>query len=309
VHTAEESYQGTINVTKATIVSDNTVYAQLAADLGWDKLDETAHAMGITSPLFGYPAEVIGGLKIGVTPLQMADAYATLANGGTHIPATIIDRIVFPDGSVRSFGNPPQTRVFSYGEAYEGTSVLKQVITSGTGTAAGYGCPAAGKTGTAENYENAWFVGYTPRMSTAVWVGYPQGNIPMADGFGGTLAAPIWHDYMEAASSGYCGDWAPPAEPFQGTAFFGPRAVTGAPSTIVDGNSSAALGATGTGGTGGTGVTGVTGTGTGTAPSATPTPTPTPTGPGSATGTTGKRAGSGGARRRGPSGGTGIKKH
>ncbi len=226
VHTAEETYQGTINITKATIVSDNTVFAQLAADLGWTRLDEMAHAMGITSPLFGYPAEVIGGLKIGVSTLQMADAYATLANGGTHVPATIISKIVFPDGSVDNFGNPPQTRVFSDAEAYEATSVLKQVITSGTGTAAGYGCPAAGKTGTAENLENAWFVGYTPRMSTAVWVGYPQGNIPMADGFGGVLAAPIWHDYMEAASGGYCGDWTPPAEPFEGTAFFGPHSVT-----------------------------------------------------------------------------------
>jgi penicillin-binding protein 1A len=229
VHTAEESYQGDINVTKATILSDNTVYAQLASDIGWDKLDATAHAMGINSPLDGNPSEVIGGLRIGVTPLEMADAYTTLANGGLHIPTTIINKVVFQDGSVRNFGNPPRTRVFPYDEAYEGTSVLKQVVTSGTGTSANYGCPVAGKTGTANNYENAWFVGYSPRMATAVWVGYPQGNIPMADGFGGTLAAPIWHDYMETASSGYCGDWKPPAVPFQGTAFFGHFADAGPP--------------------------------------------------------------------------------
>ncbi len=86
--------------------------------------------------------------------------------------------------------------MFTNGESYAATQVLKGVITSGTGTAAGYGCPAAGKTGTAENYGNAWFVGYTPRLSTAVWVGYPQGNISMPGGFGGTLAAPIWHDFM-----------------------------------------------------------------------------------------------------------------
>ena len=104
-------------------------------------------------------------------------------------------------------------------------------ITSGTGTSANYGCPAAGKTGTANNLENAWFVGYTPRMSTAVWVGYPQGNIPMNDGFGGALAAPIWHDYMHDASSGYCGDWPAPAVPFEGKPFFGPFAVTGQPVT------------------------------------------------------------------------------
>ena len=68
-------------------------------------------------------------------------------------------------------------------------------------------------------------------MATAVWVGYPQGNIPMNDGFGGTLAAPIWHDYMQTASGGYCGNWTPPTVPFQGTAFFGPHAATGAPTT------------------------------------------------------------------------------
>jgi penicillin-binding protein 1A len=233
VHTAEDSYQGDINITKATILSDNTVFVQLAADLGWDKLDATAHAMGITSPLTANPAEVIGGLKYGVTPLEMADAYATLANAGSHVPVTIISKIVYPDGSVRDLGNPPHTTVFTDGEADEATSVLKQVITSGTGTAAGYGCPAAGKTGTANNLENAWFVGYTPRMSTAVWVGYPQGNVPMADGFGGALAAPIWHDYMQQASGGYCGDFPAPTDPFHGTAFVGKFSVTGAPNVGV----------------------------------------------------------------------------
>ncbi|MFZ0089122.1 MAG: transglycosylase domain-containing protein [Solirubrobacteraceae bacterium] len=252
VHTAEESYQGNINVTKATIVSDNTVYAQLAADLGWSKLDDTARAMGITSPLDGNPAEVIGGLRTGVTPLEMADAYATLANGGTHIPATIIGKVVFPDGSSTNFGNPKRTPVFPYDEAYAGTSVLKQVVTSGTGTAANYGCPVAGKTGTANALENAWFVGYSPRMSTAVWVGYPQGNLPMADGFGGTLAAPIWHDYMASASGGYCGNWSPPNPPFHGTAFFGHFSTSGSSSTTP-------------GATSGTGVTGAAaGGGTGT---------------------------------------------
>jgi penicillin-binding protein 1A len=223
VHTAEETYQGTIDITKATVVSDNTVFAQLAADLGWSKLDATAHAMGITSPLDGYPSEVIGGLRVGVTPLEMADAYATLANGGTHYPATVLDHVVFPDRSASNFGNPPGNRVFPYGEAYAATTVLKGVITSGTGTAAGYGCPAAGKTGTANDMDNAWFAGYTPKLAAAVWVGYPQGNIPMPNGFGGALAAPIWHDFMSVASDGFCGDWGSPSNPFSGTAFSGPH--------------------------------------------------------------------------------------
>ncbi|HEX4279673.1 MAG TPA: transglycosylase domain-containing protein [Solirubrobacteraceae bacterium] len=224
VHTAEETYQGVINLTKATTVSDNTVFAQLAEDEGYAKLDATAHAMGITSKLDGFPSEVIGGLKSCCTMLEMADAYATLANGGSHVPPTILSKVVFPNGRVVQLGNPPQTRVFSDGEAYEGTQVLKTVIQSGTGTAANYGCPAAGKTGTAENEDNAWFVGYTPKLSTAVWVGYPQGNIPMGSyGFGGTAAAPIWHDFMQKASAGYCGDFPQPTTPFTGTAFTGPH--------------------------------------------------------------------------------------
>jgi penicillin-binding protein 1A len=223
VHTAEETYQGVINITKATTVSDNTVFAQLAEDLGYGKLDATAHAMGITSPLDGFPSEVIGGLKDCCTMLEMADAYATLANGGTHVPTTVISKVVFPNGKVLDLGNPTHNRVFSDGEAYEGTQVLKTVIQDGTGTAANYGCPAAGKTGTANDMDNAWFVGYTPKLSTAVWVGYPQGNIPMADGFGGALAAPIWHQFMQAASQGYCGDFPQPTDPFTGTAFTGPH--------------------------------------------------------------------------------------
>jgi penicillin-binding protein 1A len=229
VHTAEETYQGTINITKATIVSDNTVFAQLAADLGWDKLDQTAHEMGITSPLNAYPSEVIGGLSNCCTMLEMADAYATLASGGYHIAPTIISKIVFPDGSHENFGDPPHKRVFSSGETYAATQVLKGVIQSGTGTAANYGCPAAGKTGTAENLDNAWFVGYTPQLSTAVWVGYPQSqSISLGpSGFGGTLAAPIWHDYMLAASNGFCGDFPQPSTYWSGVPFVGSHASSG----------------------------------------------------------------------------------
>jgi penicillin-binding protein 1A len=237
VHTAELSYQGTININKATVDSDNTVFAQLADDLGFDKLDATAHAMGITSPLDAYPSEVIGGLRVGVTTQEMADAYATLANGGSHIAPTIISKVVFPDGSSVDMGSPTPKRVFSDGETYAATKVLEGVITSGTGTAANFGCPAAGKTGTANNMENAWFVGYTPQLSTAVWVGYPQGNIPMPGGFGGALAAPIWHDYMQPASNGFCGDFAQPTTYWHGTAYFGPHSATGSASTTNRGSS------------------------------------------------------------------------
>ncbi|MBV8733185.1 MAG: penicillin-binding protein, partial [Solirubrobacterales bacterium] len=223
VHTAEKTYQGRISVTKATILSDNTVFAQLVVDLGMNKFDRMAHAMGITSVLTANPAEVIGGLKYGVSTLEMADAYATLADGGLHRAPHAISRVVFPNGRTVSF-DQAGNRVFSDGEAYAATKVLESVITQGTGTPANYGCPAAGKTGTAQNLSNAWFVGYTPKLSTAVWVGYPNNN-NITVGFGGPTAGPIWRDFMQTASNGYCGSFSPPAVPWTGTRFTGAHSV------------------------------------------------------------------------------------
>jgi penicillin-binding protein 1A len=276
VHTDDYAYNGSINIATATWLSDNTVFAQLSADLGnvrpGDKLDALAHEMGITSTLTGNPSEVLGGLKYGTTPLQMADAYATIADGGVHHTPTIISKIIFPDGSVRDFGHPKGHRVFSYGETYAADQVLEQVLTHPGATAYGssYGCPAAGKTGTAENLENAWFVGYSPHISTAVWVGNPTGTVPMGpDAFGGTLAAPVWKQYMESTDGGYCGDWTAPSEPFSGTAYTGPHSSVapappsyGPPSKSKPGKGTGA-GNTGTGaGNTGTGA-GNTGTGAG----------------------------------------------
>jgi penicillin-binding protein 1A len=251
VHTAELTYQGTISVARATTVSDNTVFAQLAQDVTLPKVSATAHAMGITSPLSDFPSEALGA--VAVSPLEMADAYATLASGGVHHPPSAITKVVFPDGSAVNLGDPPGNRVFSPGEAYAATQVLKTVIQSGTGTAANYGCPAAGKTGTTSSFTDAYFDGYTPRLTTAVWVGYPNETLSMANGFGGTLAAPIWHDYMASASEGYCGDFTVPSEPFHGTPFFGPHATTGKHPTSPGFGSGASAGTaigTGTGGSG-----------------------------------------------------------
>jgi penicillin-binding protein 1A len=227
VHTSEETYQGVINITKATTVSDNTVYAQLAVDLGIPKVLSTAYAMGVTTHQQPVPSIVIGGLNPGVTTLQMADAYATLANGGLHYSPTIINSVTLPSGKKDSLLDTSPNRVFTQGEAYAGTQVLKTVIQDGTGTASNYGCPAAGKTGTTSNYTDAWFVGYTPQLSTAVWVGYDKEAESMSDvnglgpGFGGTLASPIWRDFMEKASNGYCSDFTEPTVPFSGTSYKG----------------------------------------------------------------------------------------
>ena len=287
VHTDDYVYNGSIPITKATYLSDNTVFAQLVVDLGVAKMNQVARAMGITSPLGLNPSEVLGALTYGTTPLQMADAYATIADGGVHHRATIIDKIVWPDGHVRYFGNSKGTQVFTYGQTYAATQVLKQVLTAPGATGAGlsWGCPAAGKTGTAENLANAWFVGYTPQISTGVWVGYPQGNIPINNGFGGFYAGPIWRDYMESAADGYCGDWAAPATPFVGTAFTGPNSSSG-PASSTDGTTTVPT----------TGATTATPTPT------TPTPTtPTPTTPAAPTNT-----GGGGGQHGGSGGGAGL---
>jgi penicillin-binding protein 1A len=230
---------------------------------------------------------VLGALTYGTTPLQMADAYATIADGGIHHDPTIIDKIVWPNGRVRQFGDSPGTRVFPYNQTYAADEVLKQVLTAPGATGAGlsWGCPAAGKTGTAENLANAWFVGYTPQISTGVWVGYPSGNLPIDDGFGGHYAGPIWKDYMQSASDGYCGDWTAPPVPFEGTAFTGPHSASG-PATSS------------------TGVTTVPTTG---ATTTTPATTaPATTAPAAPTNTTGGGGGGGGNQHGGAGGGAGL---
>src|SRR3954453_1401348 len=181
VHTFGNDYLGRINIVQATLHSDNTVYAQFDLDLGPDKVAQTAKSMGITTHLNGYPAEGLGGLRLGVSPLEMADAYATLASGGVHHKPVAITKVVFPDGKVDNIGRNPGNRVLTDGQAYEVTKILHENVLGGTGTHANIGCPAAGKTGTTDNFNDAWFVGYTPKLATAVWVGYPNALIQMTN--------------------------------------------------------------------------------------------------------------------------------
>ena len=195
---------GTYDLESATWHSVNVVFAQLDLDVGPETVTEMAKEMGIESPLQSVPAEGIGGLAIGVTPLEMADAYATLASGGIHHDPTAVSKVEFPDGKVDDFEKDSGKRVLTEGQAYEVTRILEGVITQGTG--AGYtsmGCSsAAGKTGTSEELSDAWFVGYTPLFSTAVWVGHPTTR--EYTGFGGPTAGPIWANYMSEAVEGDC---------------------------------------------------------------------------------------------------------
>jgi penicillin-binding protein 1A len=211
VNNSEGEGGGTYDLESATWDSVNVVFAQLDLDVGSESVTETAKEMGIESPLQSVPAEGIGGLAIGVTPLEMADAYATLADGGVHHDPTAVSKVEFPDGKVDDFEKDSGERVLTPGQAYEVTRILEGVITQGTG--AGYtsmGCSsAAGKTGTSEELSDAWFVGFTPLFSTAVWVGHPTSR--EYTGFGGPTAGPIWANYMSEAVEGDCPEFESPS--------------------------------------------------------------------------------------------------
>jgi penicillin-binding protein 1A len=178
--------------------------------------------MGITSPLHGYPAEGLGGLTNGVSPLEMARAYATIANGGYRVKPIVVTKVTFPDGHVDQLGKPTKTKVFDDGVTYEATQILEKNVQSGTGTRAQIGCPAAGKTGTVDNFTDAWFVGFTPRLVTSVWVGHPKDPYPLGpNAQGGAIAAPIWGAYMKSAKGKFCGAFPKPKVPFSPQPFFG----------------------------------------------------------------------------------------
>ncbi|MFL5908696.1 MAG: transglycosylase domain-containing protein [Solirubrobacterales bacterium] len=238
---------GVVPLTQATWESVNAVFAQLGLDVGPANIAKTAYQMGITSPLgvkgvrdipckvgphcYIPPADAIGGLSIGVTPLEQADAYATLADGGVHHDATAIDRVVFPSGKLDEPSATEGKRVLTPGQAYEVTKVLKGVITSGTGAGYTYmGCEAeAGKTGTSEDLSDAWFVGYTPLYSTAVWTGHPLSRD--STGFGGPTSGPIWRSFMETAQGSDCPDFEVPSSLPTLSAFHGKHTASGSASS------------------------------------------------------------------------------
>jgi penicillin-binding protein 1A len=227
VSTADEGYLGRINLQQATVASDNTVFAQLDLDVGPQQVAATAKSMGIESELDGIPAEGIGGLRIGVSPLEMADAYATLASGGIHRNPTAIRRVVFPDGRSERPEHPDPRRVIPEAVAYEVWRLLHDNITEGTGTAAYTGCPGqGGKTGTTDNFTDAWFAGIQPNLATVVWVGYPQSNaIEMTSVhgtavFGGTFPAEIWHSLYTNAEVP-CEEFDKPKQAIEWAPFYG----------------------------------------------------------------------------------------
>lgn len=198
---------GTADLNTAIAHSINTVFVQLIVDVGVKQTGELAHRMGITSVDPSKP--IYGSIAIGsyeVSPLDMASAYGVFATSGLRVDPTPIIKITTPDGSVVEDNTARQPyRALDENVANNVTKSLTGVVLHGTGVAAGIGRPVAGKTGTSEQHQNAWFVGYTPQLATAVWMGYPEGNISLygihgvGAVTGGTWPARMWHDFMTEA--------------------------------------------------------------------------------------------------------------
>ena len=221
-------YSGWIPLSTATTLSDNTVYAQLTMRVGPANVRTIAHHMGITSPLDAIPSIGLGALRLGVSPLEMAHAYATLANGGARIGGSVEFRNVLPgelidpsadpisitkvlgaNGKVIADNTPIVRQVITHENALEIDSILESVIRYGTAKIIkGFPRPAFGKTGTTSGFVDAWFVGSTPQLATAVWVGYVQHPTPMLTQFngtpvfGGTLPAIAWSHFEQMALAG-----------------------------------------------------------------------------------------------------------
>jgi penicillin-binding protein 1A len=210
----DDAYSGLITLANALTHSDNSVYAEVGLKVGPRRVARLARRMGIRTPVSSNYANSLGGLRHGVSPLDMAHAYETFAEGGVRVDGTL-----GPDGGpvgieavtstgparVRAVNRRRATRVLSPYVAHTTTEIMRSVLTQGTGTAAYPGGFAAGKTGTTENYGDAWFVGFDRTYTVAVWVGYPDRLVPMRTEYGGrpvtggTYPAEIWRSFILAA--------------------------------------------------------------------------------------------------------------
>jgi penicillin-binding protein 1A len=209
------SGKGLRTLESATYNSVNTVYARVVDAIGPDVVVDMAHRLGIESPLQPYPSITLGAL--GVSPLEMSAAYSTFARFGSKVEPYLIERITAADGSVLYQHRIAPRQVISDQIAAAVVGAMEKVVTSGTAKRANIeGRPQAGKTGTATNYRDVWFVGYVPQLTTSVWVGYADTQIPLEGftvwndlegqeqfyrrAFGGSLPAPIWKQFMTYAT-------------------------------------------------------------------------------------------------------------
>jgi penicillin-binding protein 1A len=210
VRTYDSSYTGWTSVERATLRSDNSVYAQLTLDVGPARVASVARRLGVRTPLDvrGQIPPAIGLGSVAVSPLDMASAYATLAAGGVYNEPTAIRKVIVKGNlDDRWAADHRRTRVLPDGVASVVTRILEDNVRYGTGTRAALDRPVAGKTGTTDKHADAWFVGFTPGLSTAVWMGYTRGEVPMTNVHGisvsgGSFPAEIWRRFMEPALAG-----------------------------------------------------------------------------------------------------------
>jgi penicillin-binding protein 1A len=207
--TYDHSYVGATSIENGTLRSDNTVYARLSLDVGPENIAKIAYKLGIRTPLDDKGAYVPSmglGARV-VTPMDMASAYSTLAAGGIYSKPMAIRKVVLPGGKVDTeagWGVPQRTRVIPDWVAAEVTRILEENMTGGTGVGANFGGVSAGKTGTTDNFADAWFCGFTPSLTGVVWIGYPRGEIPMLSVHGISVSGPtfpaeMWRKFMERA--------------------------------------------------------------------------------------------------------------
>lgn len=198
----EGTYSGQMTLRYALQHSVNTIAVQLADAVGMRKVLNLASSLGITTlddSKDNNLAAALGGLTNGVKPIDMAVAYGTLANGGVKVKPVAITKIVDRNGQVVEENSTEEQRVVDPKYAYVIMNMLESVMSGGTGGGASIGRPAAGKTGTTDESKDAWFVGYTPDLVAAVWMGDDYG-IETLDGItGGTVPAVIWRDFMSQA--------------------------------------------------------------------------------------------------------------
>ena len=193
------SYGSSMTMEQGLISSVNVVYAQIIRDVHPERVVDVAHRMGIRSRLRPYCSAVLGANE--VNTLEMASAFGTVATLGRRVPPTAIMRIEDASGDVLYEAKPKARQVLNPAVADTALQILRKVILYGTGTAANIGRPAAGKTGTAQEWRDAWFAGFVPQLTAAVWVGFPQGQISMTgtrigNVTGGSFPAQIWHAFM-----------------------------------------------------------------------------------------------------------------
>jgi penicillin-binding protein 1A len=208
--TFDHSYLGAVSIERGTLASDNTVYARLTLDVGPENVAQMAYKLGIRTDLRTSDGAYVPSMGLGarvVTPMDMASVYSTLAAGGVYSKPMAIRKVVLPGGKVDTeagWGRPQRKRVVADWVAAEVTRILEENMTQGTGVGAYFGRTSAGKTGTTDSFADAWFCGFTPSLEATVWIGYPQGEIPMRDVHGievsgPTFPATIWKLFMEHA--------------------------------------------------------------------------------------------------------------